>query len=183
MTSPGARASRPLVSKWRPTRGLTLMELLFTVFLMTALMLLCLGAIGGVCRSSARAGRSAVDLMLSARLAEQFRDDVRSARAARVAPGGERVDLDLAAGTVTYRRAASGNLERLSADGNIAVGPNLHAVSFALQTPPAGGLRLLRCVWTFPAQTGALSRALDGRAGSALVLETALRAQTEEARP
>ena len=154
----------------RASSGFTMFELLVTIGVVM-LVTLTLGALlNWLVRAAARTSRGSVELQLAARLAEEFRSDVRQASSFTLAADGKAVTLQDASGPVRYFANGDGRLVR-SATGTETIGPLLRDLKFS-----AGPARpnLLCARWRCAAEAPPESAASE--AGSLLVLDTALRA-------
>jgi len=161
----GARTSiRPLVrGTHRKPRGMTLMELMFAVAILTPFLLIAFHEIAASSRTTAQASTDAAELMFAAHFAECFRLDVMQARQTTIAPAGDSVTLPLPAGSVTYQLNDQGRIERATPDGQSESGPRAQALRFTLERGKS--LSLLQATWLLGA---------DGN--RELSLDTALRA-------
>jgi hypothetical protein len=119
-------------------------------------------------------------LVLAAKMAEFFRNDVRQARRAECPETDDRIVLNVGETRIEYRLNPAGRIERRSGGQLDFAGPAVLAARFAVQTQTAAHAEFIQARWTCLAEelTEKTARTVLP-AGRELILDTALRAGDE----
>ena len=168
-------------------RGFTLIELVVACTLMMLLAAFVAGQMQTLSRGSQQSAAGAAELMETMRFVEQFRNDVRAAKDARIGTQGSSVRLVFPAesvfshssGWVDYSETADGALMRKKSSGEIETLELMKSARFSLEN--AGHIKdapLLRmCVRCGGPQPAGNTRAGESRS---IILDTALRARSAQ---
>ncbi|HYG77486.1 MAG TPA: prepilin-type N-terminal cleavage/methylation domain-containing protein [Planctomycetota bacterium] len=164
------------------SRGFTMIELIFSVILMSIFMLTIWASIRSLSVSSSESARGSAELAGAVRMAERFRNDVRQASSVEVSRDGSTLTLIFTDHCVIYAKGSTGRIERsrlrVKTDliaSEVDTGPAVQSVHFAL----APATRLLHASWYCWGPADPQSREAQNQAPHTLVLDTSLRSLEE----